>query len=212
MALSDAAVKAAKLSNDKKQLKLTDGAGLYLLVTKSGKYWRLDYRFDGKRETLALGTHPDVPLAGRVDKSGQFHKGARDLRGEAKQRIKQGIDPSLKKQSDRREQVAEQAKQKAEQVAESNTFELLAIEWHQVHRTRWSDKHATTILRRFELHVFPMIGAIPLIQMAKGDVAKVLIEQVKQGKLEMGKRVGQITKQVLEYACDKGVIDAIPMG
>lgn len=42
--------------------KLADGRGMYLLVTEAGKYWRLDYRMDAKRKTLALGCYPDVPL------------------------------------------------------------------------------------------------------------------------------------------------------
>ncbi len=34
--------------------KYTDGRALYLLVNAVGKYWRMDYRFVGKRKTLAL--------------------------------------------------------------------------------------------------------------------------------------------------------------
>ncbi|MFP5381993.1 MAG: EAL domain-containing protein [Gammaproteobacteria bacterium] len=44
-------------------LKLADGGGMYLLVRPDGsRYWRLDYRYDGKRKTLALGVYPDVAL------------------------------------------------------------------------------------------------------------------------------------------------------
>lgn len=32
--------------------KYTDVDGMYLLVTPTGKYWRLDYRHLGKRKTL----------------------------------------------------------------------------------------------------------------------------------------------------------------
>ena len=43
--------------------KLTDGNGMYLLVHKNGsKYWRMDYRFEGKRKTLALGVWPETAL------------------------------------------------------------------------------------------------------------------------------------------------------
>ena len=32
---------------------------MYLLVTPDGaRYWRMDYRFAGKRRTLALGVYP----------------------------------------------------------------------------------------------------------------------------------------------------------
>ncbi len=46
-----------------KQYKRFLGAGLYILVRVNGsKYWRLDYRFNGKRNTLSLGVYPDVTL------------------------------------------------------------------------------------------------------------------------------------------------------
>ena len=46
-----------------KPFKLADGGGMYLLFRPDGaRYWRLDYRFGGKRKTLALGVYPDVSL------------------------------------------------------------------------------------------------------------------------------------------------------
>ena len=37
-------------------IKLSDGVGMYLLINPNGsKYWRYDYRYAGKRKTLALG-------------------------------------------------------------------------------------------------------------------------------------------------------------
>lgn len=45
-------------------VKLFDDRGLYLVITPAGgKLWRFDYRFGGKRKTLALGKYPDVGLA-----------------------------------------------------------------------------------------------------------------------------------------------------
>jgi len=56
------AVKAAK-PVDKPLIKLSDEKGLYLLVTAAGgKLWRLDYRFESKRKTLALGSYPEISL------------------------------------------------------------------------------------------------------------------------------------------------------
>jgi hypothetical protein len=51
--LTDLQVKNAKPQT--KDYKLSDGGGLYLLITSSGgKLWRFDYRFSGKRLTLFL--------------------------------------------------------------------------------------------------------------------------------------------------------------
>jgi hypothetical protein len=39
--------------------RVTDGQGLYLLVTPKGAlHWRFRYRFAGKCKTLALGSYP----------------------------------------------------------------------------------------------------------------------------------------------------------
>ncbi|MGR9117643.1 MAG: Arm DNA-binding domain-containing protein [Gammaproteobacteria bacterium] len=49
--------------NPDKAYKLTDGKGLYLLIAKNGgKWWRFDYRFDGNRKTLSMGTYPETGL------------------------------------------------------------------------------------------------------------------------------------------------------
>ena len=46
-----------------KAFKLPDEKGMYLLVHQSGsKYFRLDYRFNEKRKTLALGIYPYISL------------------------------------------------------------------------------------------------------------------------------------------------------
>lgn len=81
MALTDAKILVAK--PDLKSYKLTDGAGLHLLVhTNSSKYWRLRYRPLGKEKTLALGLYPDVSLS-------EAHL----KRDKARKLISEGIDP-----------------------------------------------------------------------------------------------------------------------
>ena len=57
---TDTAVRNAKPRD--KFYKVSDSGGLYLLVKSTGKYWRMDYRFVGKRKTLAIGVYPSVSL------------------------------------------------------------------------------------------------------------------------------------------------------
>lgn len=77
------AQKVKTTPNKSKQYKLTDGAGLYLLVKNIGKYWRYDYRFLKKRKTLALGVYPETSLK----KAREKHQVARKL-------LDKDIDPS----------------------------------------------------------------------------------------------------------------------
>jgi hypothetical protein len=81
--LSLSAVASAKAQT--KPYTLYDGLGLQLIVQpRGGRWWRLVYRrpFDRKRNTLSLGTYPDVSLIE-----------ARERRDEARILIADGIDP-----------------------------------------------------------------------------------------------------------------------
>lgn len=69
-----------------KPYKTADGDGMYVLVTPSGsKLWRLDYRLNGKRLTLAMGAYPEVSLVE-----------ARRKREIARANIAAGLDPQPK--------------------------------------------------------------------------------------------------------------------
>ena len=73
--LNDIQVKNAKAKA--KDYRLADGGGLYLLVNKDGaKYWRMDYRLNDRRNTLAFGKYPEIALAKARDQ----RKAAREPR------------------------------------------------------------------------------------------------------------------------------------
>ncbi|WP_235673141.1 Arm DNA-binding domain-containing protein [Aeromonas veronii] len=108
MPLSDTAARQAKFTG--KQQKLSDEKGLFLLITSSGKYWRLKFRFGGKEKVLALGVYLEVSL-----------KDARVKREEARRLLADGIDPSF----------ARKQSKVASRLASENSFEVIAREWHQ---------------------------------------------------------------------------------
>tara|TARA_B100000575_G_scaffold126907_1_gene101143 strand:+ start:220 stop:528 length:309 start_codon:yes stop_codon:yes gene_type:complete len=80
------ALAVARAKAKDKPYKLSDQGGLYLLITSSGKYWRYNYRFAGKRKTLAVGVYPEISVA----EARKRHQSARRLLGD-------GIDPSADK-------------------------------------------------------------------------------------------------------------------
>ncbi|WP_210528502.1 tyrosine-type recombinase/integrase [Rubellimicrobium arenae] len=90
MRLTAVAIRALKPAE--KAYKETDGGGLHLLVTPAGgKLWRMNFRFAGRQQTLALGAFPEVGLAE-----------ARVARDEAKRLIAQGVNPAAEKQARKR--------------------------------------------------------------------------------------------------------------
>src|SRR6202043_3670386 len=83
--LTEAEIKAIKPLRYSR--KVSDGGGLYLLVTpKGGRWWRYAYRFAQKHKALALGTYPAVPL----ERARARHEFARNL-------LAHGLDPSALK-------------------------------------------------------------------------------------------------------------------
>ena len=59
--LNELAIRNAKPKE--KTYKLSDGDGLYLVVTPQGnKWWHFMYRFENKSKKISLGVFPEVPL------------------------------------------------------------------------------------------------------------------------------------------------------
>jgi integrase len=161
---------------------MPDGRGMFLIVQPSGaKWWRFKYRRPGtkKRNTLSLGTFPDVSL-----------KQARTRRDEARKLLADGIDPGDKR--------------KAEQAAGAESFEAVAREWFAKFSTRWAASHADKIIRRLERDVFPWIGAKPIAGLTAPDVLAVLRRIESRGAVETAHRAHQNCGQVFRYAVATG--------
>lgn len=187
MLLTDTSIRNAKAKE--KQYKISDEKGLYLLVKKAGKYFRFDYRFAGKRKTLAIGVYPDVKLAE-----------AREKRDDARKLLRQGIDPSRQKR---------EAK-KMQQELTTNNFEAIAREWFERNRSAWKERHAFTVIRRLELNVFPLIGSRPIKLITAPDLLEVLRKIENRGAIETAHRVKQICGQVFRYAIATGRAERDP--
>ncbi|EFL51437.1 phage integrase [Solidesulfovibrio fructosivorans JJ]] len=139
MALTNVAISNAKPG--KSVVRLKDERGLYLEISpRGGKWWRLRYWIGGKENRISLGVYPDVSL-----------KDARGRRDEARKLIANGIDPSQARKEE-----------KAEIASDAVTFEKVAREWFAKFKENWTPGHAARTMRRFEMDVFPWIGARPI--------------------------------------------------
>lgn len=187
--LTDQAIKNARPHSDRKQWRLSDGEGLHLLIKAQGKYWHCDYRFEGKRNTLAFGVYPKVSL-----------KRAREMRGEAQEVLARGVDPSEHKKS--------QKKLKAQ--LEKNSFEIMAREYHQRYRDTWQPSYAEKMIRYFEKDVFPWMGNKPITAIEAPDIVSVIQRMDDRGSGSAARRVKQHIQQVYDYALAVGMVARNP--
>ena len=175
--LSDAAVRNAKPKA--KPYKMSDGEGLFLLVTPTGsKYWRMKYFFATKEKLLALGVYPEVSLSD-----------ARERRIQAHKVLAAGRDPS---------DVKKEAK-RVLNAKHRNTFEVIAREWHKNRLPKWSPEHAKKILTRLERHIFPRIGMRPIADLTASELLLVM-RKVEEHGGEIAHRLLQVCGQIFAYA------------
>jgi len=187
MALSDTKIRGVRPS--KRPIKIFDGGGLFLLVTPQGsKLWRLKYRHEGKEKLISLGAYPEISLAD-----------ARQRRDEARRQIAHGIDPGAVRKA-----------QKQAETEETETFEVIAREWHVKFAPTWTEGHAATIESRLERDLFPWIGNRPIAEIKAPELLAVLRRVENRGALESAHRIRTIAGQVFRYAVATGRAERDP--
>lgn len=191
MPLSDPVIKKAKPGITPKgrvtdkPYKIGDEKGLYLLVSAAGKYWRLDYRFDGKRLTLALGKYPDTSLAL-----------AREKRDEARKLLASDIDPGAVKKATKA--------QRTESAA--NSFETIALQWYAKAYADRAESTREKTLTRLQQDVFPQLGKKPIAAVTAPDVLAVIKRIEQRGALDIARRCFNYIGRVLRYADSLGLV------
>ena len=80
------------------------------------------------------------------------------------------------------------------------TFEVVAREWHEHQKDRWSAPHAQDILHRLEMDMFPQIGKLPIADIKPIQVLTALRTIEKRGAFEMARRSLQYCGQIFRYA------------
>ena len=178
VALTDTFVRHVKPIDSEAGEKHTDGQGLYLHVKQAGKYWRMNYRFDGKQKTLAIGVYPAVSLAK-----------ARQRRDKAREQMTDGVDPSAAK----REAI------QAVSIARSNTFELVAREFWATKLGAWSAGYSDKWLRGMVKDLFPHIGAKPLADITAPVLLATVRRAESRGAHETAHTLRQTAGQVFRF-------------
>ncbi len=179
--LTDPKCKNAKPKD--KAYKLTDEKSLYLEVMPNGaKYWRMKYRFGGKEKRLAFGVYPETGL-----------KEARAKRDEARKLLADGADPGETRKA-----------MKAAQIADAETFEVVAREWFAKNAASWAENHSNRVIRRLERDIFPWLGNIPIRSIDAPKLLGALRRIEERGAVETAHRALQNCGQIFRYAIATG--------
>lgn len=180
--LTDAAIR--RLKAGPKAFKVSDLHGLYLLVQPNGsRYWRLDYRYDGKRGTVALGVYPSVSL-----------KEAREKRINARRLLDKGVNPASYKKLTRG--VAA--------ISAGDTFSVVANEWLQKVEAEGRSPATMKKLRWLLAFAFPLIGNRPVGEITPPELLTVLRTVEVRGRYETARRLRSTCGSVIRYAIATG--------
>ena len=161
--------------------RLFDGGGLYLELMPSGsKIWRHKFtRPNGQENRLTYGPYPEVTILE-----------ARKKRELAREQLRDGKDPAVLRQ---------QAKLQSARNTD-NTFELLAREWFELHKSKWVERHAGNIMARLEKDIFTEIGPVPVTEVTHAMMLATIRKIEARGALDIARRTLQVSKQVFDYA------------
>jgi integrase len=155
--------------------------GLALQVIGGSRSWVLRATVGGKRRDMGLGPYPEVGLAQ-----------ARDKAREARELIRQGVDPIA------RQQAAQSALRAA--VAEALTFKECAESYIKAHRSGWRNaKHAQQWENSLKQHAYPTLGDV-LVRDVKLPQVLAVLEPIWSTTNETAVRLRGRIEMVLDWA------------
>jgi len=185
--LSEVKVRTAKPQEN--SYKIFDGGGLFLLVTPSGgRLWHFKYRYDKKERKLTFGPYPEISLAD-----------ARQRRDEARKQVANGIDPGAVRKA-----------QRQAETEETETFEVIAREWHTKFTHTWAPGHAVKLLSALKRDLFPWVGSRPIKELKAVELLESLQRIEGRGALETAHRMRGLLGQIFRYAVATGRAERDP--
>lgn len=178
--LTDIQIRAAKPGETK-----YDGNGLELVVdAKGNKRWVLRYRRqDGRRNMLGLGPYPDVTAGA-----------ARIAAEEARQKLRQGIDPIAHKKAERVKQ----------ETTTRGAFKAIAEEWYAHKAKGWAKETSRKAREILDDSLLPRLAKKPVAEITTADVKLVLLE-IHERAPRLAIKARQYCSQIIHYAIQEGL-------
>lgn len=181
MALSDATVRQARPKA--KAYSLTDAEGLALYVKTSGsRIWKFRFYWLGQQQCMSFGRYPKVGL-----------KDARERRNEAHALLAQGIDPRVRRRSDRAEAIQ----------AAGNTFKVVFESWRDFKALSLKTGRQSTlsqINRIFNKDVLPWLNSLSIFEITRQDLLEVLRKIERRKALTTAEKCRTWFNQLFRFA------------
>lgn len=174
--LTDAGLKALKPKD--KPYKVTDRDGMYVRVATTGTIsFRLDYRLNGRRETIAFG---------KYGRDGITLAHARELCLDAKRAVREGRSPAMEKQRAKR------------RIKEAKSFGQFGEKW----LTQSTMADSTRAMRRsvFDRELLPVWNNRLLTEITPPDLRTLCAKIVERGAPATALHARDIVKQVYSFA------------
>jgi integrase len=174
--LTDVALKHLKPKD--KPYKVTDRDGMYVHVSPGGTLtFRLDYRLNGRRETVTFG---------RYDAAGLSLAHAREKCVDAKRAIREGRSPAMEKQREKR------------RIKEAKSFGEFGERWLKDSPMA----NSTRAMRRsiWERELLPVWRNRLLTEITPGDLRARCAKIVERGAPATAIHVRDIVKQIYGFA------------
>lgn len=178
MALTASEVKSFTCPKDKKQIKKSDGNGLFLLIkNNNSKLWRFRYKYSSKHQEMALGKYPLISLAD-----------ARISADKARILLAQGINPM---------EVRREKKRSSNPL--DRAFSVVAMKWWEQQRESWSTESANRV-KRWITEDTKEIGSIDIDGIDAGHITDLMLSIEAKGTPKKAPNVLSVINRVYGYA------------
>ncbi|KGQ32006.1 tyrosine-type recombinase/integrase [Gallibacterium anatis] len=185
--LVDTEIKKAKAAS--KPYTLTDGGGLFLLISTTGsKSWRFNYSnpITKKRTKMALGFYPAISLSK-----------ARSLRDEYKQLLANDIDPQVYIKREKQNKLH----------ASQNTFLAIAEQWKTKKTAEIQSDTLKRTWERLQKYIFPVLGDLSISSITPMQVVNIIDPLFKRGIANTGILLMRNINEIMVYAVNRGIIE-----
>ncbi len=168
--------------------KHSDGNGLQLWVRYTGvKSWISAYRWQGKQQTLTIGTYPAMSL-----------QNARQRNLEIKRLIADGINPKDDKKKTQADNDG------------SRAFDTIAQRWHNDRKAHIAPTTYSRDYSQYQRDIKPVIGHKNIDDITAPDILAIGKAVESRGATDMARRAIRQTGQIFKQAIREGIVTHNP--